>query len=156
MLTKKQILALSILDMHPDITAGTFAIYYYTEPRHEVLFSAVSNQGNGACHGKKAWLCAGSLLGKLKKKGWVKNKPYSDPPVFSLTDEGRKALEGVCTSGVCRFCGCTGDNACHHPEHGNCWWVDEAHTICSHCAIPDIANDPRTEHPSSGHKRSAQ
>ena len=38
---------------------------------HEYLFSACSKQGNGACRGKKAWLCAGSLVGKLRKKGLV-------------------------------------------------------------------------------------
>ena len=41
------------------------------DPDHSYLFSACSKQGNGACRGKKAWLCAGSLIGKLRKKGLV-------------------------------------------------------------------------------------
>lgn len=41
------------------------------DPDHEYLFSASSNQGHGACRGKKAWLCAGSLVGKLRKAGYV-------------------------------------------------------------------------------------
>lgn len=49
--------------------------------------------------------------------------------------------------GVCRICGCTEDHACTNPEHGNCWWVDDSHELCSHCAIAMIASDPRTRHP---------
>lgn len=48
--------------------------------------------------------------------------------------------------GVCRICGCTDDNPCNNPEVGNCWWADETHTICSHCADERIANDPMTKH----------
>lgn len=35
--------------------------------------------------------------------------------------------------GVCKICGCTDRNACYTDEHGACWWMDEQHTICSHC-----------------------
>lgn len=93
MLTKKQIKALSILDRHPGITASSFGTLYFDGPEHESLHTAVSNQGNGACAGKKAWLCAGSLLGKLKKKGLVMNKIRSCPPGFILTEKGRILLE---------------------------------------------------------------
>lgn len=48
--------------------------------------------------------------------------------------------------GVCRVCGCTDNDPCHHPEHGMCWWVDETHELCSHCADPAIAEDPNTQH----------
>lgn len=48
--------------------------------------------------------------------------------------------------GVCRVCGCTMDDPCYHPEHGFCWWVDDDHTLCSHCADEAIAKDPRTVH----------
>lgn len=57
--------------------------------------------------------------------------------------------------GVCRVCGCTENNPCYHPKYGYCWWVDEDHTLCSHCAekltigrqhIPGIYDDPLTEH----------
>ena len=49
--------------------------------------------------------------------------------------------------GTCRVCGCTATRACTNPTHGNCWWVDETETLCSHCAIPEIADDPFTFHP---------
>jgi hypothetical protein len=40
------------------------------------------------------------------------------------------------TPGQCRYCGCTDERACP----GGCWWMDEAHTICSRCsAAPDQA-----------------
>lgn len=48
--------------------------------------------------------------------------------------------------GVCKKCGCTDTDPCFNPEHGNCWWVDESHELCSHCADPKIANDPNTHH----------
>ena len=148
MLTKKQLKALAILKLHPDVTAGAFALFYYTEPEYEYLFTACSNQGNGACRGKKAWLCAGSLLGRLIEKGWVKRYWKRDSaPLFKLTAEGEKALAESSTPGVCSICGCTEDNACSNPRHGNCWWTDETRTICSHCAVPEIANDPDTVHP---------
>lgn len=51
------------------------------------------------------------------------------------------------TPGVCKECGCTWDNACQNPEHGNCWWVDDTETLCSHCYIDEIKNDPKTIHP---------
>lgn len=48
--------------------------------------------------------------------------------------------------GVCSVCGCTEKDACWHPDHGYCWWTDESHSICSHCAIDKIKDDPRTVH----------
>ncbi len=32
---------------------------------------------------------------------------------------------------VCRICGCHDRDACMHPEHGNCYWVEK--NLCSHC-----------------------
>ena len=49
--------------------------------------------------------------------------------------------------GICKICGCTNSRACYHPEHGFCWWVDDTHELCSHCADKKIADDPRTERP---------
>lgn len=49
--------------------------------------------------------------------------------------------------GTCRVCGCTDGHACTNPTHGNCWWVDDTETLCSHCALPEIADDPFTFHP---------
>lgn len=56
--------------------------------------------------------------------------------------------------GVCRICGCTESNPCYHPIYGYCWWVDENHTLCSHCAEKtlyhgrrvQISSDPNTKH----------
>ena len=48
--------------------------------------------------------------------------------------------------GVCRVCGCTDNDPCYNPLHGNCWWVDETHELCSHCANPEFYNDPQTLH----------
>ena len=48
--------------------------------------------------------------------------------------------------GVCKICGCTDNDPCYHPDHGMCWWVDENHELCSHCADPIIAEDIATVH----------
>ena len=48
--------------------------------------------------------------------------------------------------GVCKVCGCTDNDPCFHPDWGMCWWVDETHELCSHCADPEIADDPETSH----------
>ena len=48
--------------------------------------------------------------------------------------------------GVCKVCGCTDNDPCHNPAHGNCWWVDDSHELCSHCADKTIADDPATQH----------
>lgn len=55
-------------------------------------------------------------------------------------------IYGIHHPGICRVCGCTESNACFNPEQGNCWWVDEDRTLCSHCAYPEIADDPATVH----------
>ena len=105
MLTNKQLKALAILDLHPGITARAFGDFYFDSPEHEYLFSASSNQGNGACRGKKLWLCAGSLLGKLKQKGWVRGYwKGNSPQYFCLTSQGEQALEKS------RNCGCAENN----------------------------------------------
>lgn len=93
MLTPKQAKALAVLRDHPGITANGFATLYFTDPSQESLFTAVSNQGNGACAGKKAWLCAGSLLGKLAKKGLVRRDYGSGTGRFYLTNEGENKLK---------------------------------------------------------------
>lgn len=46
--------------------------------------------------------------------------------------------------GTCKYCGCTDNAACNHPDHGPCWWIDDGHEVCSHCSIPEIASDPAT------------
>lgn len=82
--------ALSILAENPGIGAGRFAVLFYTEPQYDYLFTAVSNQGNGACAGKKAWLCAGSFLGRLCKAGLVRRDVVAGR--FYVTDKGKREL----------------------------------------------------------------
>lgn len=48
--------------------------------------------------------------------------------------------------GVCEICGCTDTDPCFNPYWGTCWWVDEEHTLCSHCDIYAIQQDPETRH----------
>lgn len=48
--------------------------------------------------------------------------------------------------GVCKICGCTENDPCYHPDWGDCWWVDDSHELCSHCANGDIYDDPATVH----------
>lgn len=60
------------------------------DPEHDYLFFVCSNQGNGACRGKKAWLCAGSLVGKLRKRGLVDYDRQCTG--YVLRPAGRQAL----------------------------------------------------------------
>ena len=48
--------------------------------------------------------------------------------------------------GTCRICGCTWNNPCYNPKHGTCWWVDDTHELCSHCADRLISEDSDTRH----------
>ena len=85
MLTEKQYKALSILRDHPKgIVVGYFAELYYTEPQHQYLVTYAIKKGK---------LCAGSLLGKLKKRGLVTDR-FVDKMYwkFFLTREGRIAM----------------------------------------------------------------
>ena len=50
-------------------------------------------------------------------------------------------------TGICKICGCTWNDPCEHPDEGPCWWVDDTETICSHCYIEEIRDDPRTIQP---------
>lgn len=48
--------------------------------------------------------------------------------------------------GICKVCGCTEHDPCWNPVYGYCWWVDDTHELCSHCADKEIADDPCTQH----------
>ena len=88
---------LNLKDPSAGITASAFAQEYYSGTEHEYLLTAVSNQGEGACGGKKAWLCAGSYLAKLVKEGLVR-KRYSakrSSARFLITDKGRDLLKNT-------------------------------------------------------------
>lgn len=93
MLTDKQRKALRILRDHPNIPAKAFAGFYFDTPEHQYLFTASSKSGNsGNCRGKKAWLCAGSLLGKLCRQGLVRCCVTGPVNTFSLTVQGLSEL----------------------------------------------------------------
>ena len=97
-ITPKTRRALTILADAKDplrgMTANTFAAQYYAGTDKEYLLTAVSNQGEGACTGKKAWLCAGSYLARLVKQGFVYRRLTRDGlTLFSITEKGREALK---------------------------------------------------------------
>ncbi len=91
-ISEKDKKALTILSKDGPMMARDFAMQYFDGPEHQYLFTAVSNQGNGACAGKKAWLCAGSLLGRLVKRGLAKRTLVSDIWMFAVTGQGRDLL----------------------------------------------------------------
>ena len=65
--------------------------------------------------------------------------------VFSFSEN--KPSDKILLPNRCCECGCTDYNPCYHPEHGACFWLDDEHTLCSHCGIEEIKNDSATEHP---------
>lgn len=90
--TYKALKALSKGTYQRGISAKALAWTLWGEdPRYEYLFTASSNQGNGATCGKKAWLCAGSLLGKLARRGLAgHDKEFRG---YYLTLKGEEALK---------------------------------------------------------------
>ena len=76
---------MNILKEHPNISANAFACFFYTEPEHQYLFTVTSNQGNGAC--------AGSYLGRLRKKGYVQLRFINDSFRYDLTSLGESKLK---------------------------------------------------------------
>lgn len=64
-MTDFELKALMTIQAHPGITASRFAELLWPE---SYMHKKSSNQGNGACTGKAAWLTAGSYIGKLRKK----------------------------------------------------------------------------------------
>jgi len=87
--------ALQILKDHPEISATSFALFFWPDSN---MHKKTSNQGHGACRGKAAWLAAGSFMGKLKKKGLVKDvlfDKYGNPTgssCYKLTIKGEEEL----------------------------------------------------------------
>lgn len=80
--------ALQVLLEHPNIRASAFAELLWPE---SYMHRKVSNQGNGATHGKAAWLCAGSYLGKLRKQFLVRWNHETNG--YSLTAKGELTLK---------------------------------------------------------------
>ena len=87
--------ALVIIIQQPIGTARQLAEWLWgddTEKRR-TLFQKISNQGNGACHGKAAWLSAGSYAGRLQKMGYVRKYPPGQRDRYVvITKEGIQAV----------------------------------------------------------------
>lgn len=96
-ITDKTYKALSILSSASwdrPMSAKEFAKRLWGDDQDkECLFNAHTNSGNGACAGKKAWLCAGSLLGRLRKKGLVSQLSSVIWSGYVLTDKGKQAIK---------------------------------------------------------------
>ena len=89
--TEKDIKALKIISeckRIQGIRPSAFGFIYFDNPQQQHLIEAVSNQGNGACSGKKAWRAAGCILGRLRKKGYV----YCFQGYYKLTNLGKDLL----------------------------------------------------------------
>jgi len=69
-LSKRQKEALQIIKDHPGIYARGFGELFW--PDH-LAHKKQSNNSYGSQRGKPGWLMAGSYLGKLKKKGLIRN-----------------------------------------------------------------------------------
>ena len=100
MITEKTYKALKVLEnttFSRPMPANSFALALWGEDEEKLyLFEAVSNSGNGAAAGKKAWLCAGSLLGRMAKKGFVKwySRSFSGTHTgYCITNIGKQAIE---------------------------------------------------------------
>jgi len=87
MLTEFQKKALAVIKDKPGIKSKQFAELMW--PGSD-MHKKVSNQGNGACKGKAAWLCGGSYLGKLRAAGLIKHDITSGGN--RLTESGEIAL----------------------------------------------------------------
>lgn len=93
-ITKRTAKALGILAENEANYPRSFAVKFYDEPKYAYLFTAVSNQGNGACAGKKAWLCAGSYLARLRKdKLAARGFDRHGRTYYYITKEGEDALK---------------------------------------------------------------
>ena len=91
-LTEFQRKALTYLRDHPrGVKAAEMAAHLWPD---SVMHRKVSNQGNGACRGKAAWLAGGAYLSKLAKRKLVyMSWTFVETGAYHLTDEGRRALE---------------------------------------------------------------
>lgn len=96
MITSKQYKALKIVQEkgrnanNRTVRAYEFALAMWGSQLEKAhLFTAVSNQGNGACAGKKAWLCGGSYLGRLVKLGYLSRMGF----FYYINRKGEQAIK---------------------------------------------------------------
>ena len=57
------------------------------------MHKKVSNQGNGACVGKAAWLAGGSYLSKLENKSWVRKTFDTGSAAYHITLKGKDLVQ---------------------------------------------------------------
>ena len=83
--------ALKLLSEHPNgIAVRLFGLRFWPD---NVMHSKVFNTGRGgACKGKAGWLCAGSFLSKLKRKGLVDVLFNEHLILYKLSNRGRTIL----------------------------------------------------------------
>ena len=85
----KSLKVLAFIRDHPDCRAIDVADHLWP---NALMHHRSSNQGRGACRGKAAWLCGGSLVGKLIKAGWVYPN-FGPPTTYHLSQAGRITLD---------------------------------------------------------------
>lgn len=92
-MTDKSIRALKIIRDKKPLTAEDFARLMWPDSD---MHRKVSNQGHGTTRGKAAWLCGGSYLGRLRKKGLITVyktwERRSDEPIAYLTAKAENLL----------------------------------------------------------------
>jgi len=101
MITTKTYKALKVLEVTKNycmvMSANNFAMKFWgDDPDKKYLFTAIANSGNGACAGKKAWLCAGSYLSKLQKRKlvrWESRNPGYHGTGYKITKHGLEAIK---------------------------------------------------------------
>ncbi len=89
--TEKTLKALNILsdtNRSRPMSASGFAILMWPD---NTMHTKSSNQGNGACRGKAAWLCGGSYLAKLAKRDLVRFT--FNPNGYYISKEGKEAID---------------------------------------------------------------
>lgn len=93
-MTEFQRKALEYLRDHPrGVKAADIAAHLWPD---SVMHYKTSNQGNGACRGKAAWLCGGAYLSKLTKRGWSYwSSTHISTGAYYISDEGRAALSSI-------------------------------------------------------------
>lgn len=94
MINDKQYKALKIvakkLERRSTIRASEFALELWGKDLDkEHLFGSLSNQGNGACFGKKAWRCGGAYLGRLVKMGYLRRVGF----YYHISQKGIEAIK---------------------------------------------------------------
>lgn len=71
MKTNRTYEALTLLRKHSGLTANRFAELFWGDKKYAYLFTSLSKGFDGGVYGRKAWLCAGSYLSKLARKGLI-------------------------------------------------------------------------------------